>query len=340
MNRQTFFVRLLLALTLLILATSGTFAGERPRVLLVNSYHQGFPWSDDIEKGVQKAFHLPYHPGEDFDNPAGKVHLRIFRMDTKRQPAEMAKKAAAKKAREIITSWKPDVVIVSDDNAVKYLLVPFFLNTATPFVFCGVNWNASGYDLPASNVTGMVEVSPLGEIIEELRKYAHGERIGYIGVDDFTNRKTIEYYTKQLNVPLAAGSLVSHFSAWKDEYLRLQDNVDMLIVINSLSTPGWDHAQAKRFILEHTRIPTACPDDPHIRYVLLAKTKIAEEQGWWAGNTALKILAGTPAASIPITTNTQFRLYLNMELAGKLGIKFPMDLIEQATLIEELPETP
>ncbi|MCK5194670.1 MAG: hypothetical protein KAQ71_12730, partial [Desulfobulbaceae bacterium] len=59
--------------------------------------------------------------------------------------------------------------------------------------------------------------------------------------------------------------------------------------------------------------------------------------GWWAGKTALRILDGTSPSDIPVTTNKESRVYLNMGLAKQLGIKFPMELIEKATFLENLP---
>ncbi len=41
---------------------------------------------------------------------------------------------------------------------------------------------------------------------------------------------------------------------------------------------------------------------------------------------------------VPVTKNQKSRLILNMRLANRLGIKFPMDLLEKATLVEEMPE--
>ena len=47
------------------------------------------------------------------------------------------------KAKAEIDAFKPDVVIAADDNASKYLIEPYFKDAALPFVFCGVNWDAS-----------------------------------------------------------------------------------------------------------------------------------------------------------------------------------------------------
>ena len=77
-------------------------------------------------------------------------------MDTKRHSSAPAKKKSALAAKAVIDSWKPDVVITADDNAVKYLIGPYYKNKKLPFVFCGLNWTAAEYGLPYTNATGML----------------------------------------------------------------------------------------------------------------------------------------------------------------------------------------
>lgn len=113
----------------------------------------------------------------------------------------------------------------------------------------------------------------------------------------------------------------------------------MLIWYNPIGIPGWNRREAERYILANTRIPTGSYSDETIHLALLGKVKIGEEQGWGAGKMTLKILAGTSPADIPIARNKNSRIYLNMPLANRLGIKFPVDMIEKATLVEKLPES-
>lgn len=312
---------------------------KAPKILYVNSYHKGYRWSDDIEKGLFKALGVKMRDDGTLDISRSGIELQIVRMDTKLNPSERFKQNAALAAKTIIDTWQPDVVVASDDNASKYLIVPYFKNAAIPFVFCGVNWDASVYGFPVANVTGMVEVEAMNDTIAMLKLYSRGDRIGYLGSDEYTNRKVLPYHERILGISYSDGKLVSTFEEWKREYVRLQDTVDILICMNPIGISGWDPRQAIRFINTTTKIPSGCATDNTIQYVLLACTSIAEEQGWWAGKTALKILSGTPPADIPITRNKESRIYLNMHLAARLGIKFPMSLIEYATLVEELPES-
>ena len=48
------------------------------KVLYVNSYHEGYVWSDDEEKGFFKAM----------DRSDLPIDLKVFRMDTKRNDSE------------------------------------------------------------------------------------------------------------------------------------------------------------------------------------------------------------------------------------------------------------
>jgi hypothetical protein len=63
---------------------------------------------------------------------------------------------------------------------------------ALPVVFCGINWDATAYGFPCSNITGMLEVSPANSLLEYLKKYAKGTTIGAIGPDNETYLKEIE----------------------------------------------------------------------------------------------------------------------------------------------------
>lgn len=310
-------------------------SAEPRKILYVNSYHKGYKWSDDIEAGLLKALSIKVLPDGSFDDSQSDDVLRVFRMDTKNNTSEAFKKKAALAAKAVIEEWQPDIVLTSDDNAAKYLIAPYYKNPDIPFIFCGLNWDASGYDFNSVYITGMVEVSPVLESIALLRQYADGERIGYIGGRVLSEEKELQYIKNILKVDFTDGAMVTHFAEWKKKYRELQEAVDMLVWLSPYGIKGWDDEEADRFILENTRIPSAGTSDNNIRFALLGNVKIAEEQGWWLGRTALRVLEGTSPADIPITTNKESRIYLNMELANLLGVKFPVPLLEQATFLKK-----
>jgi len=309
-------------------------SAEPKRVFYVNSYHKGYGWSDDIERGLFKSLGIQEQPDGTFAAAQGDLEFRLYRMDAKRNSAETSQLQAARSARAVIEEWHPDLLLASDDSAAKYLIEPYYKHSPLPVVFCGLNWDAGMYGFPTANVTGLVEVTPVLETIELLRPYARGERLGYIGADVLSERKELRHMQEVLHLSFADGELARTFAQWQAAYTRLQDTVDLLVWLSPAGIQGWDDEQADRFILEHTRIPSGGLGENSVRYALAGKVKIAEEQGWWLGNTALRILDGTSPAAIPVATNQQAKLFLNMALAKRLGVKFPLELVDQATLLE------
>jgi hypothetical protein len=288
------------------------------RVLYIDSYHQGFPWSDGITEAVQSVM-----AGQD-------VTLKIIRLDTKNHPDEAYKKQVALKAKATIEAFRPDVVIASDDNASKYIIVPYYKDARLPFVFCGVNYTAEPYGFPFSNVTGMVELPPAIKLIYSLKHFSRITKVGYLAADTLTERKDGQFTKRDVREDFVE-RYVSTFSQWQREFIKLQDEVDALIIGNNGGIKGWDDDEATRFAEQNTRIVTGCLLDWIAPYAFLGATRSATEQGTYAAQTALEILNGTPPSSIPIRGNVQANIIINMKIAKKLNKKIPASFMKIAT---------
>jgi ABC-type uncharacterized transport system substrate-binding protein len=293
-----------------VTAFAGPYDGKR--VLHIDSYHEGNTWNDRIAEAIRETL-------------AGTgVELKIIRMDTKRNPSEEFARAAALKAKAVIEDFKPDVVTASDDAASQYLIAPYYKDAALPFVFCGLNWDASVYGFPYSNVTGMVEVSPIPQIVRMLRGYARGDRLGYLTEDTATKRKELEYHRKLFGITYDRVYLANTFAEWKEMFRRAQDEVDMLVILGVAKLTDFNDAEAGALAERETRIPSGTDFSWLMHVSLLGVGKLPEEQGRWAALAALKILDGTPPSRIPIAHNTEGKLYFNRRIAARLGItEFP-----------------
>ena len=308
----------------LIIAAAGMAfpAHAAKRVLYIDSYNEGFEWSDGITAAVKSVMDQAH------------VNLKIFRMDTKRNTEEAYKKHAALQAKELIASFHPDVVIASDDNASKYLIMPYFKDSSLPFVFCGINYNADDYGFPYSNVTGMLELPPAIKLIYSLKHFKRIVTVGYLAADTLTERKD-GYYTNQDVREDFVERYVKTFAEWKSAFNELQNKVDVLIIGNNGGIRDWDKAEAERFTLQNTRIPTGCLLDWIAPLAFLGATRSAEEQGRYAAETALKIINGTPPSSIPVVGNVEANIIINMKIAKRLGIKVPQSFMKIAKQIIE-----
>ena len=175
-------------------------AREMPRILFVDSYHPEFQWVADITEGLLDTFDIVQRPDGTLDTSRSPVDLRITHMDTKRNKDEAFKRQAALDVKKLIQRWKPDIVIAADDNASKYLIVPYYKNSDLPIVFCGINWDASIYGFPTANITGMVEVTMIPQAIEVLDMFAKGPRLGVIASDTLSERKNAASYRETFGI--------------------------------------------------------------------------------------------------------------------------------------------
>lgn len=306
---------------------------DRKKVLIVNSYHRGMYWTDGIVKGALQEFGARTREDGEIDDSRSRVLLRVIYMDTKRKRSEVSKQEAASRARALIDSWQPDAIISSDDNAARYLIAPYYRNAAIPVVFCGINMDAAHYGFPCRNITGIVEVPSIPQLLQTLRPYARGERIGYLGADTFSSRKDGESYGERFGVNFGLVSYVGTFEQWKRAFITMQEEVDLLIIGSPSGIAGWDDNEARQLARSHTMIPSGTNYRRLQHIAVVSYAKVPLEQGEWAAATALAILDGKEPEDIPVDVNRKFRVYLNMKLAKKLRIKFPMDLIESAGFV-------
>ena len=305
-------------LTIVLYAVAAEHEGKR--VMLIDSYHQGYAWSDGVTRGVKEVL-----------NGTG-VKLKIHRMDTKRHRSKDSILNAAKKAKKAIDLFIPDVVIISDDNAVKHVLQKYYKNSTLPFVFCGVNWDVSGYGLPYSNTTGMIEVDLIKAMVRQLRPYTKGERIGYLGLDSLSTLKNIKWHKQSEGINYHKTYMVQTYEEWKQQYLHLQKEVDMLILGNHNGLKGWDSSDVVAFVRTNTRIPSGSLSPGRMRFSLLGYLRLPEEQGNWAATAALKILHGIKPSTIPLVRNRKGHVVINHHLSEKLSITFPAALFKRAEI--------
>ena len=297
----------------------GGYTGKK--ILWVDSYHQGYEWSDEIEKGIRDVL---YETG---------VNMKIVHMDSKRNDTETFGRGAGLRARDIVQEFKPDVVIASDDNAQKYLVVPFLKESELPVVFCGVNWDAAIYGYPAANITGMIEEDLVSEMLKKFQPYARGKRIGYLAGNVETERKIVDIYNKRFFGGEMKTYLVNNMEAFKEAFLRAQKEVDMLYISNYTGISDWNPDAAEKFLFNNSKIPTGSHNSFMAPYVLFTVAKLPMEQGNFAAKTALRILDGLAPAQIPVAVNQLNHITINLKMAQAFSVVLPASLLKGATII-------
>ena len=294
-----------------ILLVSMLSCTSEKQVFYVNSYHKGYPPSDEVFAAISQVF----------DSVQG-IQLESFFLDAKQNPSLETINENVALVLEEIQKFKPDLVIVSDDDAVKYLVVPYLKDTKTPVVFCGVNWSANQYGLPATNVTGMLEVLPLKENLQQVKLFNPDARKMLI----LSENSTSEQNNKALLDTLFRSSgfdpsyeLVNEFADWKTAFIVANQNFDLIYLPTNGSVKNWDKAEAIETVSQHIKVPVITCDDFMMPYCVFGMTKVASEQGEWAAKTAIEILNGKAVGEIPLVRNRQSKAFLNQKLATKIG---------------------
>lgn len=258
----------------------------KPNILVLNSYHNGLHWSDEILRGIRDAL-------EAMD---GEPELFVEYMDTKRFLDEdyLALLFAAYRYKYRNADF--DLIISSDDNAYRFLLAhKDDLFPDAPWVFCGVNHYKQGDLTGRSEVTGVVEILDRADTIDvALRLFPEARQV--LVVTDRTtsgigNREKLE-------------ALSSRFEGRAD-FVFLDDaetglDLDRLVEkINAVSDPSvvyfsdfFRDAEGRFLSMEtvmttlssETPYPIFPTSSPYLRWGPLAAA-------WWMGSGR----AGPPA---------------------------------------------
>ena len=302
-----------------------TIQASQKKCLFISSYHKGYAHADQIEAGVR-------------DTLKGHCELRQFDMDSKRRSAKDQIKQSALAAKEIIESWKPDVVVTADDIAVKYLIEPFYKNKKTPFVFSGLNWTAAEYGLPYENATGMIEVAPVGAMLDRAAEMVpQFRRAFYIGAEALSEHKNLKRFqvAAQKKGFVLDHALVGTTDEWIETYARAQ-KYDVVVIGNRHGIKDWDEGRAIAAILKTTRRLSVTNHGWMMPYTILGMTKVSREQGEWAGKTAVRILNGHPISAIPVVPNRQRDIWINSKILSVSGITLPQGVLRKGKKIAGL----
>ncbi len=351
MKRRFFPWRALISLPLvflIILATplpgaDSPGAGNDPakkkwKILHIMSYHSPWKWTDGQLEGFKAAL-----GGLD-------IEYKVFQLDMKRRTDEAWKKQVSREARELIETWKPDLVSTSDDYAQEYV-AKYYLNQKLPFVFSGVNADPSVYGfVGSSNITGVLEEEHIVETIKLLKQIVPTvKKIAVIYDDDPTWPPVLARMKNSLpqlpGLEIISWDLIRTFAQFKQRLQELQAEVDAIGFLGIFAFKGEDgknvsYKTVSRWVMDHSLLPDFSFWEDRISYGTLCTVNVSEyEQGYAAGQLARSILMeGRSPASIPMKPTVKGVPMINLSRAKKLGINIKTGILLSVTVRDEVNE--
>lgn len=299
-------------------------------VLAVMSYHDGYPWQDEIHAGIMLGM-------------GNKCAVTFFNLDSLRRPDSVAQRAV--EAFALFQKMRPAGVIASDDAAQKYFIVPYLKDrTAVPVVFCGVNAKPAAYGYPASNVTGILERYHGRETMQFLRQlYPQAKTFIFLTSTSITaNSIAREIREGERDYPLRAVGVYQ--AATIEEAVAavraMHASADALYLeqfegIQDRSGRTLTHREELGTLLREWKDkPSLCANEYSVRFgCLLAVQKSGTEQGSSAVRTLLSAISGMPVGQIPITKNFNGVKILNVQTMKELRINPPLNVFREAKLV-------
>lgn len=224
--------RLILAGLLIIslFAAMTAFNHQKPRILVLHSYTETGLWEQALNRGIQSELSKNLAP----------ISVRWHYMSFTNEVGKTDWDDAGKQARQIIGSYRPDILMSIGEEAQEYV-GRHYANQADMRIVYATSEDPARYSyLTASNVTGVKEVLPLAQIVEMLHQLGRPSlRIRVLGMDDPTGRAEREQVQEFSWSPhrLIGVQLTPNFSEWKTAVRAAAQDADVLIVLSFNGLP-------------------------------------------------------------------------------------------------------
>ncbi len=306
------------------------------KILHVMSYHSPWAWTDEQLAGFKEAL------------KGLNVEYKVFQMDTKRKNTEEEMKAAGRQARDLIDSWKPDLVYTSDDNVQEYV-AKYYVNTALPFVFSAVNADPEKYGFAGSkNITGILEQEHFVASVTLLREIAPGVKKIAVVLDEGADTwdPVVKRMKAKLNrlpdVEFVRWDVIHSFNEYKRMIEAYQTEVDAIALLGIFtfkdeSGRNVPYAEVLKWTAENSRLPDFSFWKDRISYGTLCTVTVSGfEQGMAAGVIARGILTeGRSPSSFPMVPTVKGEPVVSLARAKRLNIPIKTSVLLTAEVVEK-----
>lgn len=335
MAKKIFFTPLILVILSMIPLS---ISAQENKILVIESYHKEYPWDASYKQGLNEILGSQYT-------------LVFFEMDTKRIP----KSEYEKKAQEAFETYKtlnPSLVILGDDNALKYM-GPKLAGKKTPVVYLGINQNPRVYDMfGPENLTGVLERPLMKRSVIYIKDMIKTEfdRILILFDNGTTSHSAVEQIFKKKKSASIAGiradlKLIRDLDIWKETVLNAEEEGYDAIIVGLYQTIVDDlgnHVDGEDLI-EWTSQNTPVPPFGFWDFTVGADKTIGglvlfgKVQGKTAGKMALEILTtGKKPYDLHPKVGKKGRVLFSRSQLEKWKdkISLPEDIASKAEFIE------
>jgi len=274
-------------------------ADDRRRVLVLNSYHFGYSWSDNEISGILETFR----------SQAPGVELVIEYLDCKQFPRMNHFPSLVGLLKAKYSTSRIDLVMTADNPALELALkYREELFPGIPIVFCGINGFEPSQMAGVKGVTGVAEILDAAATLELALQLQPDTREVVVihdrSITGLSSRRETEAQLQHF-----AGSI-------RIRYLEEMPMQDMLRALKQLSPETivlalsfsidkegliYDHQQLAELLGKYCPVPVYVVHEERVGYGVVGGHVLSgRSQGKRAAELALSILGGSDPAGIPV----------------------------------------
>ncbi|WP_462270420.1 hybrid sensor histidine kinase/response regulator [Desulfobacter sp.] len=314
----------LLACTAVCCAGAQDSVGRRSqRILYLNSYNNGYAWSDNILEGIRSV--LPVE--------SQSLNFQMEYLDAKRYENEQMQTVLFNYFKAKFVREGFDVIITSDNNAMDFALkYRSRLFAGVPIVFCGVNNYTSSMIAGQPAITGIAETVAFKDNMEIIRRlHPNARKMMIIGSNSVTSRaiineirQTIEQEKIDYDFTFKTGFQPQVLKTGTPEYLADLSRDTLLYIVPGGAEQGNGNLYSIQEIAAMICRSTNRPVYSSWEFLMgtgIVGGKLASglAQGKAAARLALRILDGEDPALIPVKTAEGHTYIFDHNVLKRLG---------------------
>lgn len=327
----------LLSIILLQCITPSTAKSEAvdPQILLINSYHEGYDWSDDETDGFRTAILKSF--------PQSVIYTEF--LDTKNFPKQDHFLRFADLMESKYGKLHFDVIVVMDNAALDFITkYRKRLFNDTPVVFCGINYFKPSMLSGQSNITGAAEIQDsIGTLNMALELHPKTNEV--IVVHDYTITGLSLRQEMENGLGTLPNTKVSFLEDMRlDQAINVMKKLrpDQLVLILSYAVEkggrSFTQAEAARIITSSSPVPVYAIHAAQLGHGIIGgKLLSGKAQGQKAGELAIRIIKGTSADDLPVYTGYLSENMFDYSILKKFNVN--MDKLPKDTIIINKPSS-
>lgn len=317
-------------LILIVLCSDPELVAGETRILNIASYHPNNSWTSDCVEGIESVI-------------GSKYLLEHHYMDTKRISTSKFPKAVDS-AWKKYKSYKPDLVMLGDDNALS-LMGPDLAESGVPIIYYGINNTPRAYfkDKIPNNVHGVLERPMISPLIRHLQDIVPDMKKILIMFDESPSSRIViksSLHGKH-SIPFPGGALAEvrvtdDWEKWKSNLIASGTEYQAIIIVNHFTIRKHDGKTINdddviRQSARLTPLPIFATNSfaVHSEGAVGAMVIAGHDHGIIAGEIAENVMEGKLDFNKHILQRAG-KFYFNREQLKRFNLKLPHKITKEA----------